>query len=67
VSTPKCGPANEQATWENPQDDEANIAWVRNCVSDMRRVSDGGTCLNFPWFLEEGQELMRDTYGPERP
>jgi FAD/FMN-containing dehydrogenase len=52
-----------EANWEEPQDDEANVAWARDCVSDMRRFSDGGAYLNFPGFLEEGQKLVRDAYG----
>jgi FAD/FMN-containing dehydrogenase len=53
-----------EANWEQEsQDDEANIAWVRNCVSDMRRFSSGGMYLNFPGFLEEGDQLLRDAYG----
>jgi FAD/FMN-containing dehydrogenase len=52
-----------EANWEEPQDDEANVAWARNCVSDMRRFSDGGIYLNFPGLMEEGQSLMRDAYG----
>jgi hypothetical protein len=53
-----------EANWEaEPQEDEANIAWVRNCVADMRRFSSGGMYLNFPGFPEEGQEMMRDAYG----
>jgi hypothetical protein len=52
-----------EANWEEePQEDEANIAWARACYSDMRRFS-GGVYLNFPGFLEEGQGLMRDAYG----
>jgi hypothetical protein len=52
-----------EANWEEPHDDGANVAWARNCVSDMRRFSEGGTYLNFPGFLEEGQKLMRDAFG----
>jgi hypothetical protein len=52
-----------EANWEDPQDDEANVAWVRECIFDMRRFSDGGTYLNFPGFLEEGDKLIRDAYG----
>ncbi len=52
-----------EANWEEPEDDEANVAWARETVADMRRFSDGGTYLNFPGFLEEGQEMMRDAYG----
>jgi len=52
-----------EGNWEEPHEDEANVAWVRECVADMQRFSDGGLYLNFPGFLEEGQEMMRDAYG----
>ena len=52
-----------EANWEDPADDGANIAWARGCVADMRRFSDGGTYLNFPGFLEGGQETMKDAFG----
>jgi FAD/FMN-containing dehydrogenase len=52
-----------ESNWEEPEDDEANIAWAREVVGDMRRFSDGGIYLNFPGFLEEGQEMMKDAYG----
>jgi hypothetical protein len=52
-----------EANWEQPGDDEANVAWARQTVADMRRFSDGGMYLNFPGFLEEGQQMMRDAYG----
>jgi FAD/FMN-containing dehydrogenase len=52
-----------EANWEDSQNDEANISWVRSCFSDMRRFSDGGMYLNFPGFLEEGDELLRNAYG----
>jgi berberine-like enzyme len=61
----RCAPIllGIEANWEEPQDDEANIAWARNCVSEMRRFSEGGTYLNFAGFLEEGQELVREANG----
>ncbi len=52
-----------EGNWEEPHEDEANVAWVRECVDDMRRFSDGGMYLNFPGFLEEGQEMIQDAYG----
>ena len=53
-----------EANWEDdPEEDEANIAWARGCYSDLRRFSGGGVYLNFPGFLEGGQGLMRDAYG----
>jgi hypothetical protein len=52
-----------EANWEEPQDDQANIAWARECFADLRRFSDGGVYLNFPGFYEEGEELLRGAYG----
>jgi FAD/FMN-containing dehydrogenase len=52
-----------EANWEEPEDDEANVAWARETVAGMRRFSDGGIYLNFPGFLEEGQEMMKDAFG----
>jgi len=52
-----------EANWEEPRDDEANVAWTREVVEDMRRFSDGGMYLNFPGFLEEGQDMVREAYG----
>jgi FAD/FMN-containing dehydrogenase len=52
-----------EANWEDTQDDEANIAWVRECVADMRRFSGGGAYLNFAGFLEEGDQLIREAFG----
>jgi FAD/FMN-containing dehydrogenase len=51
-----------EANWENAQDDEANISWVRGCVADLQRYS-GGAYLNFPGSFEEGDRLMRKAFG----
>lgn len=46
-----------------PTDDARNIAWARDFVEAVRPFSDGSAYLNFPGFLEEGDALVRDTYG----
>jgi FAD/FMN-containing dehydrogenase len=51
------------ATWDDPADDERNIAWTRAYWEDARRYSDGKTYFNFPGLLEEGQRAIRDSYG----
>ncbi|WP_207590004.1 FAD-binding protein [Halomontanus rarus] len=53
-----------EANWEHPEDDDANVEWVRDCLDDMRQFSDGSVYLNFPGFLEEGDDMMRTTFGP---
>ncbi|MFN2196601.1 MAG: FAD-binding oxidoreductase, partial [Anaerolineales bacterium] len=47
---------NPEANWIEPEDDEANIQWVREFVEEMGEFSDGSRYLNFAGFLEEGRE-----------
>ncbi|WP_137285939.1 FAD-binding oxidoreductase [Halorussus salinisoli] len=53
-----------EANWKDPETDDANVEWVRDCLDDMRQFSDGSVYLNFPGFHEEGDEMMRTTFGP---
>ncbi|SEP66987.1 FAD-binding oxidoreductase [Natrinema salaciae] len=53
-----------EANWERPGNDDANVEWVRDCLDDMRQFSDGSVYLNFPGFLEDGEDMMRTTFGP---
>jgi FAD/FMN-containing dehydrogenase len=52
-----------EANWVDPADDAANLDWAREVFADMQRFSPGGVYLNFPGFAEEGDDLMRATYG----
>jgi FAD/FMN-containing dehydrogenase len=52
------------AIWSKPQDDAANIAWVRNFWTDMQHHSTGRLYLNFPGH-GEGDSLVRDAFGAE--
>ena len=52
-----------EGNWEDDGEDAENVAWVRATFDLMRSHSDGGVYLNFPGFLEEGEELMRSGYG----
>jgi FAD/FMN-containing dehydrogenase len=47
---------NVAGSWEQADEDGANIAWAREAWEDMRQFSTGGTYVN---FLSEGK-------GPER-
>jgi FAD/FMN-containing dehydrogenase len=38
---------NITGAWERPDDDAANIEWVRQAWNDMRQFSTGGTYINF--------------------
>lgn len=50
------------AIWSKPEDDQANMGWVRNFWQDMQRHSTGRMYLNFPG-LGEGSDLVRDAFG----
>jgi FAD/FMN-containing dehydrogenase len=52
-----------EGNWEEEADSDANVAWVRAVFDDMSSFSDGGVYLNFPGFLEEGEDLLRQGFG----
>jgi FAD/FMN-containing dehydrogenase len=52
-----------EANWEPGDPDDENVAWARAAVEDLRELSGGGAYLNFPGFFEEGEELLRASYG----
>ena len=54
---------NLEANWEHPGDDQANVAWARGVLSSLEGHADGRAYLNFPGFLEEGQDLVRASHG----
>jgi FAD/FMN-containing dehydrogenase len=52
-----------EANWEGAHADAENIAWARRCVEELRPLSGGGTYLNFPGFLEDGDDQLRAAFG----
>jgi len=54
------------SVWEGAENDVANIGWTRDFWERMQRYShDGRMYLNFPGQGEEGDKLLRDTFGAE--
>jgi FAD/FMN-containing dehydrogenase len=52
------------SNWSAADDDEENIAWTRDFWQRMRPFSDQGRMyLNFPGMGEEGDQLLKDTFG----
>jgi len=49
--------------WEDAADDEKNIGWARDFWGDMKHHSNGRAYLNFAGLGEEGEELVRTSYG----
>ncbi len=54
---------NPEANWEHPEGDDANVAWARGILAALEPYAAGGAYLNFPGFLEEGQDLVRASHG----
>jgi len=48
---------NIAASWEKPEDDEANVEWARSSWRDMKRFSTGGTYVNFLTEEETGERV----------
>jgi FAD/FMN-containing dehydrogenase len=55
---------NPAANWGDRHHDAKNIAWVRGLVTALAPYSDGSRYLNFAGFQEEGDWMMRASYGP---
>ncbi len=52
-------------SWTNPADNESAIAWTRGAWGEMKPFSRGGAYLNFPGQGEEGEALLRASYGSD--
>jgi hypothetical protein len=52
-----------EANWHDEAEDEANMAWARRCYEALGPFSDGSIYVNFPGLLEEGEPLLRASYG----
>jgi FAD/FMN-containing dehydrogenase len=53
---------NIAASWEQPADDAAHVAWARNAFQAMRPYATGGTYVNF-LTEEEGADRIAAAYG----
>jgi FAD/FMN-containing dehydrogenase len=52
-----------EANFEDLDAAEPNVAWVRDSLTELSPYARRGTYLNFPGFFEEGDALVRDSYG----
>ena len=50
-------------SWTDPADNDSAIAWTRDAWAEMKLYSRGGAYLNFPGQGEEGEALLRASYG----
>jgi len=51
------------SAWLDPKDSESNIAWTRENMDKFTRFSSGRTYLNHSGLNEEGEKLVKRTYG----
>jgi hypothetical protein len=51
------------STWDDPADDEINVAYTREFYDASLPHSDGKTYFNFPGLFEEGDAAVRASYG----
>ena len=54
---------NSEADWDDPADDEANMAWARQLIK-AREPYTAGNYLDFPGMLEEGEQQLHASFGP---
>jgi FAD/FMN-containing dehydrogenase len=52
-----------EANWDDAQDNDRNISWVRECVDQLAQFAAPGIYLNFPGFLENADELVEKAFG----
>ncbi len=53
---------NITGAWDKAEDDDENIAWVKNVWNDMKSFSTGGTYVNF-LTADEGPERIETSLG----
>jgi FAD/FMN-containing dehydrogenase len=52
-----------ESNWERPEDDSACIEWGRAVFRALEPFSTGGEYVNFPGLYEDGEQMVRDTFG----
>jgi len=52
-------------SWTDRADDARAIAWTREAWAELQDYSNGATYLNFPGQGEEGEALLRASYGSD--
>jgi FAD/FMN-containing dehydrogenase len=52
-----------EANWDEPAGDEENLRWARDLYAELSERSQDGAYLNFAGFGEEGEELLRASFG----
>jgi FAD/FMN-containing dehydrogenase len=63
-STPRASYlVNAEANWVDGHHDAKNIAWAKGLITALCPYSDGSRYLGFAGFQEEGDAMMRTSFG----
>ena len=54
---------NPEANWFDAGDDQENMQWVRRTLDAVQAYTGSGRYLNFPGFHEEGEKVVRESFG----
>jgi hypothetical protein len=54
---------NVESNWSAADDDDVNLQWTRDTMEAMQPWLVDRAYLNFPGFLEEGEEQTRSAFG----
>jgi FAD/FMN-containing dehydrogenase len=52
-----------EANWDDQKDDDANIKWARGICDELMATANSSSYLNFPGFVEEGDDMLGRAYG----
>jgi hypothetical protein len=52
-----------EANWDDDSESNANVAWARGLYDNLMKIADTGAYLNFPGFVEEGEDMAVRAYG----
>ncbi|HXG77453.1 MAG TPA: FAD-binding oxidoreductase [Gaiellaceae bacterium] len=52
-----------EANWDDPGEDDANLAWARDLYQALHEREPAGAYLNFPGFADEAAGLLRASFG----
>lgn len=55
-----------EASWTDEAADGANVEWARGCAAAFDPSTDGSVDPNFPGGREEGDDVVRATFGERR-
>lgn len=56
-----------EANWDDANESDRNIAWVRDCVEGLAPFAAPGIYLNFPGFMEDADQMVKTAFSDNLP